>query len=103
MKIALDTQVSPFVAIELEACGHQVLLCSESEQDKNFFMRAEEFGAELYVSADYDWMNYALDNKKEFLFLPQSFKGWRVTEAILRAARKIKARGYEYNGKRTKE
>lgn len=94
MRIALDTQVSPMVGMELEACGHECIRADEAEMDHNFFKRAEEFGAELFVSADYDWMNYALDRGKAFFMIQQKKRSPYLTEHILREIRRLKFSGY---------
>jgi hypothetical protein len=78
-RIAVDTQISDVVEMELKAYGHRVLRAAHGETDKMFFQRAERFGAELYVSPDYDWMNFSLDRGLQFLHLGQ---GWSMNKTL---------------------
>lgn len=89
IRIALDTQISEALAWKLEGLGLRVIRAVHNETDKAFFSRAERFGAELYVSPDYDWMNFALDRGHAFLHLQQGWDMRRAQKEILKLTKGI--------------
>lgn len=89
-RIALDTQVHHQIAFELNAIGHDIMLAGESETDNACFLRAEKMGCTVFVSADYDWMNYALDRNHHFLHIQQGWSRNKVHKEITKLLRKIR-------------
>ena len=83
MRIAVDVQVSQYSIVILKYEGHTVIQAEPGELDKQFFIRIKDFNADLYVSPDYDWMNYALDNNRLFLQIRSGWDRKRVKNEIL--------------------
>ncbi len=85
MKIAVDVQVGRRGVAQLRAAGHDVLKADHGEPDREWFARAQAWGAELVVSPDGDLEILCYDNRVAFFKVRVAKKhgGRDIADAVL--------------------
>jgi len=99
MRVAADTHV-PKRAIEaLKKFGHEVVTIALDAHDEMWLNEAHSKRADIYISADYDVENFALNKSKSYIRLPQGLASGLLTDFIVQrvnAAQKIRDLYKEY-------
>lgn len=89
MKIACDTGVSGAAIDVLKKNGHEIVYWASHEPDEWWFKDANERGAEVFVSHDWDIVLMADEAGKARIHLRNGIAGSRQAEPILRGLKKI--------------
>lgn len=80
--VAVDNQV-PFSAIRMiEACGFHVVVRAVDHPDEEWFAKAVELGATVFVSPDHDIQQLCRQHGRTWVRLKQGLKGIEVAHYV---------------------